>query len=127
MEVAVAHHRASDTVVVSLRGQLDIDTCATLDELLTDLHARDVVRIVVDLADVTFCDSTGLSALVVGYHRAAHAGGYLRLAGPTPFLLRVLGVVGIRDTVPVFRSTAAAIRGHDSEVVTEVPPAELDL
>jgi anti-sigma B factor antagonist len=121
VDVGVAHHPASDTTVVSLRGQLDIDTSGSLGAVLDDLHTRGVTRIVVDLSDVSFCDSTGLSALVIAYHRAHRAGGHLRLAGPRPFLLRVLTIVGIRDTVEVFRSAAAACRGDLAEVVTDTP------
>jgi anti-sigma B factor antagonist len=119
VDIDVALHRASDTTVMSLRGQLDIDTAGTLGEVLDDLYLRGLTRIVVDLTDVTFCDSTGLSALVIAFHRANRAGGYLRLAGPRPFLLRVLTVVGIRETVPVYRSAAAACRGEVAEVVTD--------
>ena len=119
MDVRIGHDRTSDTTILSLHGQLDIDTATVLVDALEDLHQRDVSRIVVDLAGVHFCDSTGLSALVVGYHRATRAGGYLRLAAPTPFLLRVLTVVGIRDTVPVYRSVAAGCRGGADEIVTD--------
>jgi anti-sigma B factor antagonist len=119
VDVGVLHDAASSTTVVSLRGQLDIDTSGALGTVLDDLHLQGVTRIVVDLADVTFCDSTGLSALVVGYHRARRAGGYVRLAGPRPFLLHVLTVVGIRDTVPVFRSTASACRGDPADIVAD--------
>ncbi len=108
--------------MVSLRGQLDMDTATGLTDTLDTLHRDGVTRIVVDLSGVTFCDSTGLSSLVVGYHRAARAGGYLRLAGPSDFLLRVLAVVGILDTLPVFRSAAAACRGDPAEAVTGTPP-----
>lgn len=119
MDVGVLRHAASDTTVVSLRGQLDIDTSGTLGTVLDELYTEGVTRIVVDLTDVTFCDSTGLSALVVAYHRSRRAGGFVRLAGPRPFLLRVLTVVGIRSTVPVFRSAAAACRGDPADVVVD--------
>jgi len=99
-----------------------MDSATDLTDTLDALHRDGVTRIVVDLAGITFCDSTGLSSLVVGYHRAARAGGYLRLAGPSDFLLRVLGVVGILDTLPVYRSAAAACRGDPAEVIPGAPP-----
>jgi len=124
MDVRIGHDRTSDTTILSLHGQLDIDTATTLVGALEDLHQRETSRIVVDLAGIHFCDSTGLSALVLGYHRATRAGGYLRLAAPTPFLLRVLTVVGIRETVPVYRSVAAACRGSADEIVTDPLPVD---
>ena len=124
MDVEVVRHGPSDTTVVALRGQLDIDSSMVLVDTLEELDRRSVTRIVVDLGEVSFCDSTGLSALVVAYHRAARTGGFLRLAAPGPFLMRILAVVGILDTVPVYRSAAAALRGDPAEVVTERPLLE---
>src|SRR5438046_511829 len=100
VDVRLAQHPGSDTTVVSLHGQLDIDTSSVLGDVLTQLHRQAVHRIVVDLADVSFCDSTGLSALLVAFHPARATGGYLRLAGPSPFLLRLLTVTGVHGTVP---------------------------
>src|SRR5216110_2012593 len=96
VDVRIARDEVSDTTVVSLHGQLDMDSAAALTEALDDLHGRSVSRIVVDLAGVHFCDSTGLSTFVVAYHRAQAVGGFVRLAAPTPFLLRVLTVVSTR-------------------------------
>jgi anti-sigma B factor antagonist len=124
VDVEVARHGPSDTTVVALRGQLDIDSSAVLVDMLEELNRRSVTRVVVNLGGVTFCDSTGLSALVVAYHRATRAGGFVRLAAPGAFLMRILTIVGILDTVPVYHSTAAALRGDPAEAVTERPVVE---
>jgi anti-anti-sigma factor len=121
VDVHIARHQATDTTIVGLDGELDLDGVAVIDDTLTALDRSGVYRIVVDLSRVTFCDSIGLSALVIGYYRASAAGGYLRLAAPTPFLLRVLDVVGIRTTVPVYRSVAAACQGHPAEIMNNDP------
>ena len=121
MDVHLAHHQATDTTIVSLHGQLDLDTAPQLADTLTQLHTSAVCRIVVDLSGIQFCDSTGLSALVVAYHQARTAGGYLRLADPSPFLLRLLTVVGIRASIPIYRSTGAACRGNPREILTDNP------
>ena len=60
--------------MVNLRGQLDLDSAPALTDALDGLYRDGVNRIVVDLSGVSFCDSTGLSSLVVGYHRANRAG-----------------------------------------------------
>jgi len=96
------------STVVGLHGQLDIDTTALLNETLSQVTRAPRPRIVVDLTDVTFCDSIGLSSLAVAHNRCTAAGGYLRLAAPSPFLTRVLRVVGLVREIPMYRSVEGA-------------------
>ena len=64
MHVSVLEH-PDDSVVVSVRGNLDIDSATVLTTTLDQVLKRPVPRVVVDLSGVEFCDSTGLSAFVV--------------------------------------------------------------
>ena len=80
-----------DSVVVTVRGDLDIDSATVLTTTLDQVLERPVPRVVVDLSGVAFCDSTALSAFVVGHNRAAAAGGWLRLAAPTEMDVPVTG------------------------------------
>lgn len=63
--------RGDGTVVVQVRGELDLATEDGLRSLLVDLASR--VRppsIVIDMAKLTFVDSTGIGALTAGYNAA---------------------------------------------------------
>jgi len=71
-----------------------------------------VPRVVVDLPGIGFCDSIGLSVFVVGHARAVELGGRLRLAGPNPFLTRLLGTVGLTAALPVYGDIADALAGR---------------
>jgi anti-sigma B factor antagonist len=71
---------------------------------------------VVDLSAVRFCDSLGLSAFVDAHHRCTAAGGFLRLAAPTPFLLRVLAVVGLLRRLGVYETVRGACAGDPAAV-----------
>ncbi|MFD7160486.1 STAS domain-containing protein [Kribbella sp. NPDC059898] len=70
--------RATD-VVVAVAGELDFGSTRELLAVAEPL-ARAGRSIVLDLVDLTFCDSTGLSALVRLHRQAEAAGGELRLA-----------------------------------------------
>jgi anti-sigma B factor antagonist len=94
--------------VVQPNGQLDMETAPVLRAAIDELIRAGNRRIVVDLGRLTFCDSIGLSTLVVAHRSCVDDGGYLRLARPSPFLLNLLNVIGIRDTLPVFESVDAA-------------------
>jgi anti-sigma B factor antagonist len=98
-----------DTVVITVRGNLDIDSAAVLTTTLDQVLDRPAPRVVVDLSGVEFCDSTGLSAFVIGHNRARTTGGWLRLAAPGTFLAGLLTTVGLTARVGVFPTVAEAL------------------
>ena len=96
--------------VVQPNGQLDMETAPRLQAALDGLIEAGRTRIVVDLGRLTFCDSIGLSTLVVAGRTCETNGGFLRLARPNAFLLNLLTVVGVRDALHVYDSVEAACR-----------------
>ncbi len=98
-------------VVLCLRGHLDIDTAQAFRAAVDGLLGEPVPRIIVDLAGVTFCDSIGLGTFAYAHNACDARGGYLRLAGPTPFLVKVLNTVGLSGTVSLYESVAQAKAG----------------
>lgn len=68
-------------LVLVLRGRLDAVTAPQLKSKLKGLVADGHDQLVVDLTEVPFIDSSGLSALVSGLRAAREAGGTLKLIG----------------------------------------------
>lgn len=68
--------------VVSPKGRLDLLSAATLKQRLAQEVAEGRQRLIVDLNDVDFIDSSGLGALIGGLKAARVAGGDLRIARP---------------------------------------------
>jgi stage II sporulation protein AA (anti-sigma F factor antagonist) len=56
--------RDGDSTGIALSGELDLRSTDELDGVIRSAEERDVGRIVVDLSDVSFIDSTGLSVLL---------------------------------------------------------------
>ena len=108
MQATVIDHR-SDVAVLHLKGELDANTAATLRSALAGLLERPVPRIVVDLTDLKFCDSVGLSAFIVSKQVIAGRGGWLTFAGANPFLTRLLETVGLRRYFTIFPSVNDAL------------------
>ncbi|MEU3297669.1 STAS domain-containing protein [Streptomyces longwoodensis] len=84
--------------VLSLSGELDHDTGETLRQAL-DVTGTTRPRIVVDVRQLTFMDSTGINLLVAAYQTVTRAGGWIRLASPPESVLRVLQLVGVDDLI----------------------------
>ncbi|MFI6564146.1 STAS domain-containing protein [Streptomyces sp. NPDC050534] len=80
--------------VVTPAGEIDHESG---DSLRRALDASDGAhpRIVVDLHQVTFMDSTGINILINAHHTLSEAGGRLRLAAPTTAVRRTLQIVGV--------------------------------
>lgn len=96
-------------IVVTVRGNLDVDSGEVLLTALQQALNRPAPRIVVDLSGVEFCDSTGLSAFVTGHKRAVAAGGWLRLAAPGEWLSGLLDTVGLTRHLGVHPSVVEAL------------------
>lgn len=91
--------------VVSPKGRLTMASARQMRELLTDLVGQGTTRIVVDMAETSFLDSSGLGALIAGLKSARQAGGDLRVARPTAAVMTVFELTNLdkvlrpRDTV----------------------------
>jgi anti-sigma B factor antagonist len=77
-------------VIARPAGEVDLSNAAALEGRLCGLIERG--NLVVDLSQVTFIDSTALSALIVAYRRGQVLGHTLRLAGASGPVLRVLEI-----------------------------------
>ena len=69
--------------VVRPQGRLNMASARQLKDLVDELVSGGTHRIVVDMAETTFLDSSGLGALIAGLKAARQAGDDLRIARPT--------------------------------------------
>ena len=87
-----------DGVDVAVRGEIDLAVC---DLLVAEL--RDAVKlgdpVVVDRAEVTFIDSTGVRALFEGYRAAEQIGHRLRVKNAHDWVERVLSITGVLNVL----------------------------
>lgn len=81
--------RPDGVAVVVPQGRLNMVAARQMKDLLALLLAEGTARIVVDLEQTTFLDSSGLGALIGGLKGARQAGGDLRIARPSPEVLTV--------------------------------------
>ncbi|GGS98264.1 anti-sigma factor antagonist [Planobispora rosea] len=97
--------------VAHLTGELDPSTVPTLREAVEPLWERaDVAAVVLDAAGVTFCDSTGISALIGIRRQSQAAGKRLVLSGVHGTLARFLTITGLRQAFEIHDSVQQAIR-----------------
>ncbi|MBE1485748.1 STAS domain-containing protein [Plantactinospora soyae] len=100
-ELTIGVQRTSDEAILRLAGEIDMLTAARLSSVVNEVLADAPSRIVLDLSDVTFCDSQGLGTLVVLSRKASHAQSLLVLTNVGDFLLRVLDITGLRSALMI--------------------------
>jgi anti-sigma B factor antagonist len=81
--------------VLSAAGELDVNTAPELREQLARLINGGARHIAVDLAEISFVDSTALSVLVSALKRLRQADGDLELSSPNPSVRRVFEITGL--------------------------------
>jgi anti-anti-sigma factor len=96
--------------VARAAGEVDISTCGLLrDGLLRVVPDEERRGLVVNLASVTFIDSTGIGVLVGVWRRAGASSGVLAVAVPSPQVRRTLDVAGLAKIIPIYDSEADAL------------------
>ncbi|MFC3502298.1 STAS domain-containing protein [Micromonospora krabiensis] len=100
MTFTVTHGERDDGgTYLRLAGELDVSTAPQLNAVIDRLAAAGERRLLVDLSELTFCDSTGIAAFVRADNRAAVDGGWLRVTGATGSVERVLRLTGIDEVL----------------------------
>jgi anti-sigma B factor antagonist len=89
-------------------GELDVMTTPRLHEALELLIAEDPPLVLLDLANVTFLDSTALGALVVAQRHLEDRGGELRLVAVPSAVGKVFDMTGLTERFHIFEDADAA-------------------
>jgi anti-anti-sigma factor len=93
--------------VITITGELDLVSAERLRDEVT--AAAPGGSVVLDLAAVDFCDSSGLRALVDADLQTRAGGGRLRLVAPGPAVLRLFELTGVDGFLAVFPTLEEAL------------------
>jgi anti-sigma B factor antagonist len=108
-QLRVCERRQHDAVVLAVSGELDVATGPQLDRRLAALAAAGDHHVVLDAADLVFCDASGITALLRGHIRACEQQGWLRLAAVHARVRRVLVITALTRELQVFDTVADAV------------------
>jgi anti-sigma B factor antagonist len=101
--------RNDSSVVVALAGELDLYNAHVVRDALLDCCSESPERLVVDLSEVKFIDSTALGVLIEVRSRMSNRRAFL-LASPGLETRRALEVSGLDRHFSVHRSRAEALK-----------------
>jgi anti-sigma B factor antagonist len=88
--------------LVSVAGECDLHTGRPLRDVLTSEVSRGAQRLILDLSELSFMDSTGMQVLLSVCNVLAVRGGTLALVSPQPVVARILELTGTDQVIPVY-------------------------
>jgi len=108
--------KSGDVTILDLRGKSTIDDGESelLDSHLQKLVASGARKLLLNLADLTQVDSSGLSVIVGTCVSLRRQGGDLRVLRPSGLVLEVFRVVRLLEAIPSFEDEAQALASFGS-------------
>src|SRR3954454_9523957 len=97
---------ASESAALVLAGELDLASAGLLDTAIAELCADGAERIVLELGELEFMDSTGLRSVLVGAELCKVNGCELLIGATSTQVERLFDISGVGERLPRRAETA---------------------
>ncbi|HYF26043.1 MAG TPA: STAS domain-containing protein [Baekduia sp.] len=105
------HEPDERTTVIAVVGEIHVSTAPEFSRRLNDAVGRGKTGVVLDLRDVSFIDSTGLSVLLNGLRRVTRRNGRMALVCTNPTVLRLFQITRLDTTFNIQPDLDSALAG----------------
>jgi len=113
-KLAVAERHVDDITVLVLTGEILLDDGdLVFGRQVDDLISRGRVKILVDLAGVTYIDSSGIGMMAAQLKTVQKSGGDIRLLRLNARGQRLFALLKLRTTFETFDDEALAVRSFE--------------
>ena len=110
-QFSVAYETPNDEVgIVVLGGEIDIYSAPQFKEVLLNGIEGGARRVIVDLSDVTFIDSTALGVLVSGAKRVRPRNGNLDIVCTDENIIRIFEITGLDRIFGIYATRVEAVK-----------------
>ena len=111
MSIKLTNRQVGDVTVVDAAGRIQLgEGSSLLRESLRDLAAKGNKKVLLNLSEVSYIDSSGIGELVSGHATITGQGGTLKLLGLTKRVKDLLQITRLYTVFEVHDDEAAAIR-----------------
>jgi anti-anti-sigma factor len=107
----ISIRNSGDVTIVDLRGRSTINggESELLSNRLRELIAEGVRKLLLNLADLTQVDSSGVAVIIGAYVSLRDQGGELKLLSPCGHVLEVFRVLHLLEVIPSFEDQTQAL------------------
>lgn len=117
----------NDLTVIALAGRLDQTLEERLEGIFNQLLEKSRVRVIVDLGDLDFLNSRGVSVFIAAIDDLRAAGGDLKLARVPEQSRVILQRLGVDRLLQQFEAIDEAVRGFDIPIQDFLSQGGLDV
>ncbi|MBD3174367.1 MAG: anti-sigma factor antagonist [Armatimonadia bacterium] len=96
-------------VIVEVAGEVDSASAEQFREQLVSLIEGPTKHLIVNLADLTYINSSGLGALVAGYKRVRSLDGTLKLCNVRGSIAEVMKLIRLDKIIDIYDSEEEAL------------------
>ena len=93
-----------DRHLITVSGEVDLASSPQLDDAIISTLDSGAKAVAIDLTDVSFMDSSGLGVIVRGLKRCREAEIDLDLVITNERVLKVFGITGLDQVIPIHSS-----------------------
>lgn len=109
MALGIEVQEQGSVSVVEMEGRLVFEDCQRVRETVKKLLAKGKKNIILNLEQVSHCDSAGLGCLASSFASVNNMEGVLKLAGPTPKVREALTLTRLDSVIEVLNSKQEAL------------------
>ena len=111
MSVKLNTRQVGDVTVIDVSGRITLgEGSSAVRDRVRDLATKGNKKVLLNLGDVSYIDSSGIGELVAGYTSVANAGGTLKLLGLTKRVQDLLQITKLYTVFEVHEDEAHALR-----------------
>lgn len=111
MSVKLTTRQVGDVTVIDAAGRITLgEGASTFRDTVRDLAGSGHKKMLLNLAEVSYIDSSGIGELVSGFTTIANQGGGLKLLNLTKRVKDLLQITKLYTVFEVFEDEATAVR-----------------
>lgn len=111
MSVKLTTRQVGDVTVIDANGKITLgEGASTFRDLIKDLAAKGDQKLLLNLSDVNYIDSSGIGELVSGFTTVTNHGGSLKLLGLTKRVKDLLQITKLFTVFEVFDDETTAVK-----------------
>jgi anti-sigma B factor antagonist len=107
--VTIVTRQGEKAVILDVAGNVDLKNSPAMRKALLD-NLRLAPRVIVNLAQVPYIDSSGIATLVEGLKASHELKNRLLLTGLTPMALKVLDLTHLTPLFEIFENEEQALK-----------------
>lgn len=122
-DFSVNETRGSGAHVVVVAGEVDVSTAPELRSVLAEAIERREPRIVVDLTETTFLDSSGLGVVLAAARGVRAHDGALAVVNVDATIARTFEITGLDQILAIRATRSEAIGALSASADASAPPS----